>query len=172
MPYEIFFLTYVPNPCKMSNWRWERANLPCKNVTGETPSNVTTSCHEYLQNIIFADSGAAVFSCWLIRTHQMNSGDIYCSGLSFSSPSVMCNTLPDSLFWGTIQCGCTEVCYLGNFFQADSLKNSCHTACASLLTHKNSTHCTWPEETNKKNSQIKKNCLITFCTPPLLQFFA
>lgn len=73
MHYTIFILTYVPNPCKMSNWRWERANLLCKSGTGETlamwPANTCrTSFFLTVEQWCWFHAGKSEHTKWILVT--------------------------------------------------------------------------------------------------------
>lgn len=66
----------------------------------------------------------------------MNFGDIYCSDPSFSSSSHMCNILLlIPCLKATYSADALE-CAIWATFQTDSHRNSCHTACGSLLSYK------------------------------------
>lgn len=152
MHYTIFFLTSVPNPCKMSNWRWKRANLLCKNVTRQPLAcgQFFNAMNTYRAPFLLAvekwccfHAGKSRHTKWILMTftalvsaflHQVSCVMLLlipCSKATYSVDALKCAV------WAT------------SFRLTPS-----RIAATQLVFHsfvvKYSTHCMWPKETKTK----------------------
>lgn len=150
MHYTIFFLTYVPNPCKMSNWRWERAKLLCKNVTRETlalwPALAMSTCR--ISFLLTAEqwccfhAGKSEHTKWILVTFTAQVSAflllvscvilflIPCSEATCSADALKC------AIWATS-------------FRLSPSRIAAIQLVIHCLVIKCNTHCMWPEETKK-----------------------